>query len=192
MYVLFPECPFPLATAPGADGLEWTALIGQELLTGDCWVRPEADLPGESFLRYHYSIDSLDWSTFNMPLQASGKAVKKDGKIQKSVSAVERKKRKGGKEYNYSGYIYKVLKNILPDTSITHNAISYLNYLLNDIFARFAAEAFQLSCRKKRGIISSHEIKIAVQLLFPSELARCAISYGDNAVDKYTSSKDLS
>ena len=127
-----------------------------------------------------------------MPLQASGTAVKKGGKAQKSVRAGEKKKWKPGKEYNYSGYIYKVLKDLLPDTSITRNALSYMNFVLNGIFARFAAEAFQLSCRKKRGIITSHEIQTAVRLLFPSELARCASSYGTNAVNKYTSSKDLS
>ncbi|KAB7499463.1 Histone H2B 7 [Armadillidium nasatum] len=100
----------------------------------------------------------------------------------------DKKKKKKRKE-SYSIYIYKVLKQVHPDTGISSKAMSIMNSFVNDIFERIAAEASRLAHYNKRSTITSREIQTAVRLLLPGELAKHAVSEGTKAVTKYTSSK---
>ncbi|CAH2018073.1 unnamed protein product [Acanthoscelides obtectus] len=90
---------------------------------------------------------------------------------------------------SYAIYIYKVLKQVHPDTGISSKAMSIMNSFVNDIFERIAAEASRLAHYNKRATITSREIQTAVRLLLPGELAKHAVSEGTKAVTKYTSSK---
>ena len=123
-----------------------------------------------------------------MPPKASGKAAKKAGKAQKSITKGDKKKRKKRKE-SYAIYIYKVLKQVHPDTGVSSKAMSIMNSFVNDIFERIAGEASRLALYNKRTTITSREIQTAVRLLLPGELAKHAVSEGTKAVTKYTSSK---
>ena len=54
--------------------------------------------------------------------------------------------KKGGKKSKtetYKIYIYKVLKQVHPDTGISSKAMSIMNSFINDIFEQIAAEAGQ-------------------------------------------------
>ncbi|KAB7500950.1 hypothetical protein Anas_14367 [Armadillidium nasatum] len=82
-----------------------------------------------------------------------GKAAKKAGKAQKSISKGDKKKKKKRKE-SYSIYIYKVLKQVHPDTGISSKAMSIMNSFVNDIFERIAAEASRLAHYNKRSTIT--------------------------------------
>ncbi|KAJ3056684.1 Histone H2B type 1-A [Rhizophlyctis rosea] len=108
-------------------------------------------------------------------------AVEKKGKDGKN-------KKKQRKE-TYSTYIYKVLKQVHPDTGISNKAMSIMNSFVNDIFERIAGEASKLASYNKRSTISSREIQTAVRLILPGELAKHAVSEGTKAVTKYQSSK---
>ncbi|KAF9408893.1 histone H2B [Podila epigama] len=99
------------------------------------------------------------------------------------------KGRKKSRSETYSSYIYKVLKQVHPDTGISNKAMSILNSFVNDIFERIAGEASKLAAYNKRSTISSREIQTAVRLILPGELAKHAVSEGTKAVTKYTSSK---
>ncbi|KAG0300373.1 histone H2B [Dissophora globulifera] len=99
------------------------------------------------------------------------------------------KNRKKTRSETYSSYIYKVLKQVHPDTGISNKAMSILNSFVNDIFERIAGEASKLAAYNKRSTISSREIQTAVRLILPGELAKHAVSEGTKAVTKYTSSK---
>jgi len=99
------------------------------------------------------------------------------------------KKRSKKRIESYSTYIYKVLKQVHPDTGISNKAMSIMNSFVNDIFERIADEASKLASYNKRSTISSREIQTAVRLLLPGELAKHAVSEGTKAVTKYTSSK---
>ena len=99
------------------------------------------------------------------------------------------KKRKRRRRESYSIYIYKVLKQVHPDTGVSSKAMSIMNSFVNDIFERIAAEASRLAHYNKRSTITSREIQTAVRLLLPGELAKHAVSEGTKAVTKYTSSK---
>ena len=86
-------------------------------------------------------------------------------------------------------YVYKVLKQVHPDTGISSKAMNIMNSLVGDIFDRVAREASTLAKYNKKSTISSREIQTAVRLLLPGELAKHAVSEGTKAVTKYTSSK---
>ncbi|KAJ3359997.1 histone H2B [Allomyces arbusculus] len=102
-------------------------------------------------------------------------------------------KKKGGKrrakrKETYNSYIYKVLKQVHPDTGISNRAMSIMNSFVQDIFERLADEAAKLAQYNKKSTIGSREIQSAVRLLLPGELAKHAVSEGTKAVTKYTSS----
>merc|ERR1712029_547519 len=125
-----------------------------------------------------------------MPPKVSGKAVKKSGKAAKAMSkGGDKKKKKLRRKESYAIYIYKVLKQVHPDTGISSKAMSIMNSFVNDLFERIAAEASRLAHYNKRSTITSREIQTAVRLLLPGELAKHAVSEGTKAVTKYTSSK---
>ena len=124
-----------------------------------------------------------------MPPKVSGKAAKKSGKAAKAITKGDKKKKKGKRKESYAIYIYKVLKQVHPDTGISSKAMSIMNSFVNDLFERIAAEASRLAHYNKRSTITSREIQTAVRLLLPGELAKHAVSEGTKAVTKYTSSK---
>ena len=123
-----------------------------------------------------------------MPPKPSAKGAKKAAKSQKAQRSGDKKRRKSRKE-SYSVYIYRVLKQVHPDTGVSSKAMSIMNSFVNDVFERIAAEASRLAHYNKRSTISSREIQTAVRLILPGELAKHAVSEGTKAVTKYTSSK---
>ncbi|XP_078692748.1 histone H2B type 1-N-like [Branchiostoma floridae x Branchiostoma belcheri] len=88
---------------------------------------------------------------------------------------------------SFGTYIFKVLKQVHPDTGISARAMGIMNSFVNDLFERVASEASRLANYNKRSTISSREIQTAVRLLLPGELAKHAVSEGTKAVTKYTS-----
>jgi len=119
---------------------------------------------------------------------ASKKGEKKAATKSKPAGADAKKRRKSRKE-SYSIYIYKVLKQVHPDTGISSKAMSIMNSFVNDIFERIATEASRLAHYNKKHTITSREIQTAVRLHLPGELSKHAVSEGTKAVTKYTSSK---
>ncbi|KIY53277.1 histone-fold-containing protein [Fistulina hepatica ATCC 64428] len=99
----------------------------------------------------------------------------------------EKKKRKKTRKETYSSYIYKVLKQVHPDTGISNKAMAILNSFVNDIFERIATEASKLAAYSKKSTISSREIQTSVRLILPGELAKHAISEGTKSVTKFSS-----
>ncbi|KAE8395418.1 histone H2B-alpha [Aspergillus alliaceus] len=106
----------------------------------------------------------------------------------KPSTAGDKKKRGKTRKETYSSYIYKVLKQVHPDTGISTRAMSILNSFVNDIFERVATEASKLAAYNKKSTISSREIQTSVRLILPGELAKHAVSEGTKAVTKYSSS----
>ena len=121
---------------------------------------------------------------------AAKKGEKRAGKAKSTpVDGSTNKKRKGKRKESYAIYIYKVLKQVHPDTGISSKAMGIMNSFVNDIFERIATESSRLAHYNKKSTISSREIQTAIRLLLPGELAKHAVSEGTKAVTKYTSSK---
>ncbi|XP_061264728.1 histone H2B type 1-C/E/F/G/I-like [Bos javanicus] len=102
------------------------------------------------------------------------KAQKKDGE-----------KRKHSRKESCSMYVYKVLKQVHLDTSISSKAMGIMNSFVNDIFECIAGEASRLAHYNKRSTITSRDIQTAVCLLLHRELAKHAVSEGTKAVTKF-------
>jgi len=117
---------------------------------------------------------------------ASGEASKAP---KKTVSGEKKGKKRTKRTESYSTYIYKVLKQVHPDTGISRRAMLIMNSFIGDVFERIAGEAGKLARYNKKSTLTSREIQTAVRLVLPGELAKHAVSEGTKAVTKYTSSK---
>ena len=93
-------------------------------------------------------------------LQEVGESPKKAGGAKKKKSRTE----------SYSTYIYRVLKQVHPDTGISKKGMSIMNSFINDIFERIALEASKLCRFSKKATLSSREIQTSVRLMLPGEL----------------------
>ena len=107
----------------------------------------------------------------------------KKGKSAKKSTVKRTKKR----TESFSIYIYKVLKQVHPDTGMSKKGMSVMNSFINDIFAQLASEAGRLTKYAGKSTLSSREVQTAVRLVLPGELAKHAVSEGTKAVTKYTS-----
>ena len=120
--------------------------------------------------------------TFNMAKTPSSKKPAK-----KTVAKGGKGGKRKSKTETYKIYIYKVLKQVHPDTGISSKAMSIMNSFINDIFEKIATEASKLARYNKKPTVTSREIQTAVRLILPGELAKHAVSEGTKAVTKFTS-----
>jgi histone H2B len=87
----------------------------------------------------------------------------------------------------FSVYIYRVLKQVHPETGISKRSMHIMNSFIQDIFEKIALEASKLVRYNRKHTLSSREVQTAVRLLLPGELAKHAVSEGTKAVTKYSS-----
>ncbi|XP_052013456.1 histone H2B type 1-C/E/F/G/I-like isoform X2 [Apodemus sylvaticus] len=164
------------------------------------WVHQEPITATRSYASFEYGLIKYtgpvasaivrEFQCFTMPEPAKSAPAPKKGS-KKAVTKAQKKdgkKRKRSRKESYSVYVYKVLKQVHPDTGISSKAMGIMNSFVNDIFERIAGEASRLAHYNKRSTITSREIQTAVRLLLPGELAKHAVSEGTKAVTKYTSS----
>jgi histone H2B len=111
----------------------------------------------------------------------------KDNPNWKPKPAKKTQKKRRKRTESYSNYIYKVLKQVHPDTGVSASAMSIMNSFVNDVFQRIATEAAAVARHNKKSTISSREIQTAVRLILPGELAKHAVSEGTKAVAKFSS-----
>uniref|UniRef100_A0A8K9V5E0 Histone H2B n=1 Tax=Oncorhynchus mykiss TaxID=8022 RepID=A0A8K9V5E0_ONCMY len=69
--------------------------------------------------------------------------------VTKTAGKGGKKRRKSRKE-SYAIYVYKVLKQVHPDTGISSKAMGIMNSFVNDIFERIAGESSRLAHYNKR------------------------------------------
>ncbi|CAO2592828.1 Histone H2B variant L1 [Lemmus lemmus] len=89
---------------------------------------------------------------------------------------------------NYSRYICRVLKEVVPMKGLSSDTVDILNFLINDVFERIATEAGQLMYLKKRCTLTLEDIQKAVYLLLPKKLAKFAATFGSRAVQRFVHS----
>ena len=111
-----------------------------------------------------------------------GKASAPKKAIKAELSAAKKKKR----QESFSVYIYRVLKQVHPETGISKRSMSIMNSFIYDIFEKISNEASKLVRYNKKHTLSSREVQTAVRLLLPGELAKHAVSEGTKAVTKYS------
>ena len=74
-------------------------------------------------------------------------------------TAIKKSKRKGVE--SWKTYIFRVLKQVHPETRISQKGMSIINNFVTDTFEKVALEASKLCRIHKRGTISSRDIQSA-------------------------------
>ena len=116
--------------------------------------------------------------------------ISETSKMAKAVKKTGAKRTyKKSRQETFKIYIYKVLKQVHPDTGISSKSMKIMDSFVRDIFERVASQANTLARYNKKSTISSREIQTAVRLLLPGELSKHAVSEGTKAVTKYTQAK---
>ncbi len=116
------------------------------------------------------------------PSKKSAKAQKKTGKGSHKKARVE----------SYGSYIYKVLKQVHPDTGISKKGMAIINSFVGDVFEKVAVEGGKVTrAVAKQATLSARDIQTAVRLTLPRGLAKHAVSEGTKAVTKYTSAQPV-
>ena len=121
---------------------------------------------------------------------SSGKGTPSSKAVAKKVAAKKpegKQQHKRKRAETFSVYIYRVLKQVHPETGISKRSMQIMNSFIQDTFEKIAVEAAKLTRYNKKHTLSSREIQTAVRLLLPGELAKHAVSEGTKAVTKYSS-----
>ncbi|XP_007941558.1 histone H2B subacrosomal variant-like [Orycteropus afer afer] len=107
------------------------------------------------------------------------------------LSTVSRKKLHFRTDFglrNYARYVNRVLKEVVPQRGISSGTLQVMNTLINDIFERIAVEACNLMYFRNRCTLTPEDIQRAVYLLLPGKLAKHAVAFGSEAVNRYVHS----
>jgi histone H2B len=139
-----------------------------------------------TYRRHFIPSPSFVIQQYNLQAKTPSKQSSKKAAPAKKTDGTTTKRKKKRVE-SYSTYIYKVLKQVHPDTGISKKGMSIMNSFINDIFERIATEAGKLGKYNKKATLSSREIQTAVRLMLPGELAKHAVSEGTKAVTKFSS-----
>ena len=118
-----------------------------------------------------------------MAKRASGKASASRAPAKAAKKAAPKRRR----TETFSVYIYRVLKQVHPETGISKRSMSIMNSFINDVFEKIASESSRLVRYNKKHTLSSREVQAAVRLLLPGELAKHAVTEGTKAVTKFSS-----
>ena len=87
---------------------------------------------------------------------------------------------------SFKSYIYKVLKQVHPNTRISKKGIAIMNNFVTDTFDKVAMEASKLCRMNKTATLGSREVQSAVRLVLPGELSKHAVSDGTKAMTKFS------
>lgn len=109
--------------------------------------------------------------------------------MKKSSGAKRVSKKAGGKRHRkgkrtFKVYIFRALKQVNKDLTLSGKTMKIMNSFVNDMFDRIATEASALARVNKKRTLGSREVQTAVRLSLPAELAKHAMAEGTKAVAK--------
>ena len=103
----------------------------------------------------------------------------------KAVQKKEMKVRRRRGAATFNSYIFKVMKQVHPETRISKKGITIINNFVEDTFEKIALEASKLCRIHKRMTMNSRDVQSAIRLVLPGELAKHAVSEGTKAMTKF-------
>merc|ERR1711957_1112885 len=95
------------------------------------------------------------------------------GKQSKGKAPVVKAKRTKKRTETFAIYIYRVLKQVHPETGISKKSMSIMNSFIKDVFEKVATESSKLVRYNKKHTLSSREVQNCCQTP-PSRRARQA------------------
>ena len=120
----------------------------------------------------HYSLKSFPFFTM--------------AKSAKSAPKPTMAKRRRGVQ-TFKGYIFKILKQVHPNTRISKKGMLIVNNFVTDTFEQVAMEASKLVRMNKRSTLNSRDVQSAARLVLPGELSKHAVSEATKAMGKLSS-----
>ena len=108
----------------------------------------------------------------------------KPAKSAPKPTAMKAKRRRGVQTFN--SYIFKVLKQVHPNTRISKKGVQIVNNFVNDTFEQVAMEASKLVRMNKGFTLNSRDVQSAARLVLPGELSKHAVSEATKAMGKLT------
>ena len=87
---------------------------------------------------------------------------------------------------SFQTYIFRVLKEVKPDLSISKQSMTLLNQILADLFDDMMDESRRLMIFTKKNTLTSREVESAVKILFPGELRKLGVQYGKQSLAKFS------
>lgn len=91
-------------------------------------------------------------------------------------------------DFKYDVYVYKVLKQVHPDTGISGAALATMVNLVKVNVMKIVKSTNPFMAMSGNKTITSREIQSGVRLSLPGELAKHAVSEGTKAVTKFNAS----
>lgn len=102
----------------------------------------------------------------------------------------QRTRRNAGRDTTYSRNIYKLLKCVCPDLSISVLAMNVMNSFVEDLLERISTEASHLVHQTFKSTMGPNDIIAATKLIIQTpELCKYAIEMAHRTV-KYTEQTD--
>ena len=86
----------------------------------------------------------------------------------------------------YNSYIFKIMKQVHPETRISKKGMAIVNNFVQDTFEKIATEASKLVRIHKNATMASRDVQSAIRLVLPGELAKHAVSEGTKAMTKFS------
>lgn len=86
---------------------------------------------------------------------------------------------------SFQTYIFRVLKEVKPTSTISKKAIHLINNILAELFLKIMSESRHLMIFSKKQTLSSKEIESAIKLHFPGELQKLAIQTSKQSLVKF-------
>lgn len=123
-----------------------------------------------------YADLNLDQTDSILP-ESSKKKVKKHGKEKKKGKKIKREE-----DRRYHRYIFKVFKTIHADMQIHPDTVDIINTMVYDILERLCNDSAKLINRTNKKTMTASDIKAAVKMIFPKEIAKHAELEGTMAV----------
>ena len=82
-----------------------------------------------------------------------------------------------------------MLKQVHPEKEISVLAMKVLNDLITDLLHKTAQEAKSLTKYRNKKTLTTSDVKTAIRLIFPRELADYANQYGIEAISRFNRAK---
>jgi histone H2A len=91
---------------------------------------------------------------------------------------------------SFHSYIYKVLKQVHPDTGISSKAMAVMEGVVQLLLEEHGRVVSKLLGARKT--VTSREVQTSVRIFLPGELAKHAVSEGTKAVTKFNATTSVS
>ena len=108
----------------------------------------------------------------------------------KTLPTKAKKTRTSSKEIQFRAYVYKVLKQVHPDTGVSKKALNQTSNLAKYVFETIVEQANRLLRMGSKSTLTSRDIQTSLRLTVPGELAKHGVSEASKAIVRFTDAND--